>query len=349
MTQTFRLRKAIKLQGMGFAALYLPIATAFGCLFFVQEPERYEFPDSHGAIIAGAMGVAVFGSMFILAIYSWAAYHAERLTIDGTKVWLRTLTHNRQFDVAELRSLKWKTSTHGGSIVFRLLGYAARLDLTGYEKADRLQIILALRRLVPSAVQVDWPLFCYKIALPLREGRVTARSCKPGERRCRITRQRYDRAFKILVPLATAIVLQVAAWFGLWQMLALPVALIFAWLLLRFHVPRKGYSDTHLASTSSGRLFMVTFAVIIAMQLMMLGLRLYGVEREAACSAGCAIIVPAFPMFLFALWRAERRRSMGERQAAQSAPDVWDAGEANNGVQDLPSMNGLTTVTPSQV
>jgi hypothetical protein len=94
-----------------------------------------------------------------------------------------------------------------------------------------------------------------------------------------------------------------------------------------------------MASTSSGRLFIATFAIIVVTHLMMIGLRLYGVEREAACSAGCVVIVPAFPVFFFFLWKAEKRRQSWEQQAAEVAQSDWEMGEACQ-VREVVSMNG---------
>ena len=45
-----------------------------------------------------------------------------------------------------------------------------RLHLHGFDRQDRLEIVRRLRDLIPAGKQDGWPLFCSKVALPLRDG-----------------------------------------------------------------------------------------------------------------------------------------------------------------------------------
>jgi len=101
--------------------------------------------------------------MLLLSIYTWAAYYVERFTIDGTRIAIRSMFQNREFDVAELTSLCWRIYPVSGSIRFQTAERRATLDLGGYSALDRLRIIRALKELVPAERQENWPKFCFTL------------------------------------------------------------------------------------------------------------------------------------------------------------------------------------------
>ncbi len=204
MSETFRLRKTVKYQGMAFTTVFLAALVGYSSIFFLEEPAKHGFKGEHSVAVVGGMGVAVFGMMLLMSLFLWAAYYVERFTITGTMLSIHSIIRSRKFDVSELQCLKWRVYPMGGSIVFRLLGSRARLDLHGYSKDDRLRIIRQPCTISPSRVQEEWPLFCHKVALPLRDGKRSIGRREPSSEFFIITRKRYDRMLVFGLPLSIA-------------------------------------------------------------------------------------------------------------------------------------------------
>lgn len=253
MTETFRLRKMMKYMGMAFTAIFLAAAFVYLSIFFLEEPARHGFQRENSVVIVGSMGLIVFGAMLFLSVYVWAAYYVERFTVDGTKLALRSMLQNRQFEVSEIKGVLWRRYPNGGTILFHLPDGKARLDLDGYSKDDRIRIIRALHDLVPAQVQEGWPMFCHAVALPLRDGKPAIVRADPSAKLTTITRRRYDRMLMVGLPLSIAVAIAFWAGLNLGQFFALPVLVFGAWLLLRFNVPREGSNEVQLLDSARGR------------------------------------------------------------------------------------------------
>jgi hypothetical protein len=82
--------------------------------------------------------------------------------------------------------------------------YIKHLGIAGYS------LIRSLRAAVPEESQVGWQPFCHRWAVPLLD-RLEGYTDRPlRENEIRITRARYDRAIKIGLPLAVAIMIPLA-------------------------------------------------------------------------------------------------------------------------------------------
>lgn len=169
MVETFRPAQWLKYFSVLFAALFLGAALFSASLFLSEPPFKIESKGEREDALTRWMGTVVFGTMFLLSIYTLAACYVERLELDGTSLWIRSVFQNHRFDIPDLQRLTWKVIPAGGKIVFKAGRTKSRLDLLGFSKKDRLQIITALRDLVPTQLQVGWPEFCHKVALPLRK------------------------------------------------------------------------------------------------------------------------------------------------------------------------------------
>jgi hypothetical protein len=321
--ETFQLKKSVKHQGMAFTAIFLAVTAGYSSIFYLPDPANNGFQGEHSVVIVGGMGVAVFGTMLLLSVYVWAAYYVERFTISGTSLGIRSMLQNRQFDVAELDSLKWRIRPLGGSIVIRARGTKSRLDLHGYAIDDRLRIIKALRDLVPTALQEGWPEFCFKVALPLRDGEPSSAGGEPALGSMTITRKRYDRMAAIGVPLSICGALVLWIWLNLWQLVALPAVVSAAWLLLRFNVPRNGRVECRLTSTLHGWVQLFGWGAILSAMMLMVGLRLSGVEKSTVCLIGCFVMGAAFPFIVYLVHKADKQRRIADTQAAHLAPGRW--------------------------
>jgi hypothetical protein len=327
MSETFRLRKWVKYQGMAFTAIFLVALFGYSSVFFLEEPAKHGFRGEHSVAIVGGMGLSVFGSMLLMSIYLWAAYYVERFTINGTTLSIRSLLQSRQFDVSELQRQKWRVHPVGGSILFRVLGSKARLDLYGYAKDDRLKIIRALHELVPAQVQEGWPLFCHQVALPLRDGIPSIVRSEQSSKLYTITRKRYDRMLVFGFPLSVALAIAMWASLDLWQFFVLPFLAIAAWILLRFHVPREGRSEARLTSTPLGRAHLIGWGAIVSSQILLLGLALLDVAKPIACSIACILLVAAIPPMLYFNFKSAKQRRTEVEQTAELASARWQQGE----------------------
>ena len=212
MNESFGLRRSIQVQGIAFTLLFLAATVGCAGLFLFDEPKKHGFEGEHSVAIVACSGIAVFGGMALISAYMLIAYHVERFSIAGTRISIRSVFQQRQFDQSEVDKLTWKTNPIDGQLVFHVVNRNARLELHGFRREDRLRMVRLLRQLIPEAKQEGWPLFCLKIALPLRN------RCEPQsilENPCSrdevfITRWRYDRLFLALLPLT--IIGAVAAW-----------------------------------------------------------------------------------------------------------------------------------------
>jgi hypothetical protein len=336
MTETFRLRKGVKYQGMAFAAIFLCIMAGYSSIFFLEDPAKHGFEGEHAVAVVGGMGLVVFGFMLLLSLYMWAAYYVERLSFDGTLITVRSIFQNRQFDLCELERLEWRISPLAGSVRFRVSGRNARLDFHGYEKSDRLRIIRYLRDFVPTELQEGWPLFCDKVALPLRDGKPSIVRHEPTAKLHTITRRRYDR---LLVPslfLAAALATVLWLWLNFWQFfLVLPLVVVGFWLLLRFSVPREGRDQVQLTSTSGGIGMIVGWGLLSITPLFMAGLQLLGIEREMACLIVFVPLCLALPPMFYWLYKGEKQRRRADEEAAKVAEAMWEQSEDEAGA--LPS------------
>lgn len=166
--RTFRLKKSILYQGIGFTLFFAVVIGLYVALAFLLQPAAAGGQGPNVSVLI--LGSIVFGPMLIGSLCLWRAYYVEQLTIRGSLVSLRSLTQNHQFDLSEIQSLVWSPYPRGGSLRFQLPGAKARLSLHGYSVEDRQEIIALLHTLVPDTQQENWPRFCHRVAIPLRDG-----------------------------------------------------------------------------------------------------------------------------------------------------------------------------------
>jgi hypothetical protein len=86
--------------------------------------------------------------MLLLGLYMLVAYYVEEFAIRGKMVRIRSVFQNGRFHVDELQRLVWRCAPRGGAIHFKLIGSRWRLDLHGFSRDDRLEVIRMLRQAV---------------------------------------------------------------------------------------------------------------------------------------------------------------------------------------------------------
>ena len=61
MSETFRLRKTVKYQGMAFTTVFLAALVGYSSIFFLEEPAKHGFKGEH--FVAVVDGVGQIGSL----------------------------------------------------------------------------------------------------------------------------------------------------------------------------------------------------------------------------------------------------------------------------------------------
>lgn len=325
MNATFHLSPKVKHQGIGCALLFLVAVVGYSSLLFLAEPEQHGFKGRPSVLVVSGMGIVVFGSMLLLSLYMWASYHATLFSINDTKITIQKLFQNHELGVNDLKLLKWRVYPSRGSVLFRTSSSKSSIALDGFSRADRLKIIRILRAFVSDQLQEGWPLFCHKVALPLRDGKPSILRSEPNAKLYTITRTRYDRILFIALPLSIALALLLWLQLDLPQSFVLPAFVLLLWLYIRSNIPSEGYVTTRLLSTSHGWFSLISWGAIVASQLLMISLILFDVSKETACWASVIVLLVAFPPMLYFMCRSEKEQK--GYQAIELALIEWENGE----------------------
>ncbi len=331
MSKTFHTKKSNLMLGIVGVTLFTAAALGHFGLFFLREPEKEGFRNAVAAVAVGWAGVVVYGAIDLLSIYVLLRYRKALLSIDGTTITLQAVWRRRQFEPSEIQKLQWTSPR--AKAVFHLVTEKATLDFDNFTSADQLTILRLFRRLVPDELQEGWPLFCYRVALYLRDGSRPGDGSENGGqdqyRRVLVTRGRYDVMFVLILPICVVLG-GIAAWeMGKPLVLIPPIGVCFVgWALLRYGVPPEGRWETRASRESGGKSILLAVFGVVAAKLAMVGARLLGAGRETACSVGLAVIVPVFPFVIMGLYFADKVRKRREAEGILIANNVWLKGES---------------------
>jgi hypothetical protein len=317
--QVFRIRRGILVQGGLFTAIYAAATAAIAWLALLDVPR---------SLLVACMGIAVFGSMTLLSVYMLLAYSRETVKISETSIQIRSVFHQRSFDALQIERLTLKGVHGNASLVFDAVGRRTRLNLYGYGPEDCLQLTRLFRNIVPGEHQVGWPLFCHRVAIPLRnhfEAQAAA-GLKPAEGHLSVRRSRYDRLFAAAVAIS-AVAGSLLWWFtGLVNLVPLPLLLIVFWRVLRYSVPMHGPAQSQVTARPDGRALVLAVLMILVSQLLLAGFVLAGM-RELGCWLALAVLLPTSPVVVYRLHSCDRELAGELVREAESAPATWEAGE----------------------
>ncbi len=87
----------------------------------------------------------------------------------GTLYQRRTLAKTA-IDLNTVSEARWYVAPRG-MILLRTPGNRILIDCNILEPSDALWLIRLIRSRLPESIQTGWPLFAYRVAVPLREGR----------------------------------------------------------------------------------------------------------------------------------------------------------------------------------
>jgi len=338
MNESFRLRRSILVQGVLSTLVCLAATVGSTSVAFIDEPAKHGFEREHSVAIVVGMGLVVFGGMTLLSLYMLRAYYVEHVAVVGTAVSVTTVFQKRDFDAAAVDKLTWKLQPVGGKIDFCVSNRRTKVELSGYSEEDRLRMIRLFRALIPEEKQVDWRLFCQKIALPLRDrcslspGGKLASPASAGE--VVITRARYDRMAAVLLP--ASLVPAVAYWWttGAPVSLVLPAFVGFLWLFLRYSIRREGESRPSLIAVPGGRTALFGVVAVFCAPISFAVLLLAGLSTDTARTVELLILAPALLLFIYGSYRMGKQRGRDAEIAATTALDRWNRNEL--AAQQLP-------------
>lgn len=312
LDQTFRLRKGYRNHPIVFLVFCIAMGVANAYSAWVDAP------NDHRAF--EAMFPAIFwGGWACLALWLLVFYHRARLQITNDRV----TEGGIEIDLDRVNSVRWQTG--GVKLVTDSTKIAIRLD--NFEPAVQLRLIRFLRKRLPEEIQTGWGMFCYRVAVPLRE-RTSGLDRVPNVDEVRVTRRRWDWYF--LPAIALSSVIGVVAYWKYQQarLLTGPVMLAFYWLILRYSTPRRGHIDERMDPRSKRFLLiqLICLAVPIGGIILSEWLKLTGPQ---AATLGGAAFVFWLAQLPYHAHRLDVARKNELQAKAEAAAQRWDEGESN--------------------
>jgi hypothetical protein len=328
MNAIFRPRRSILAWGAIGGTFFLLATLGYAGLFFAENSAEMGFTSNRHAEVMGYIGIVLFGSMFGLTLLTIARFFVECVSIDGSTLRIRSLFQKTRFDVAEVEVLYWKLNQR---LRFSTRWTVATLDLGEFYRTDRLNIIRALRRLIPAVKQTGWDEFCHRVALPLREhSPATAtkdRTNIGNSPRVLVTRGRYDRLAFILLPLS--LITCLGSWWmtDFVQVLVVPLFLAAMWCLLHYSVPKEGQWMESILSFKNGKSLVIAISSLPLSAVLIAILRFLGYSEDQSCTAGLFVLVPGFVLVMYYCWKTDNERKAHDAGRLTTSLIEWEAGE----------------------
>jgi hypothetical protein len=272
------------------------------------------------------LGIVVWGVMGFLALWLVLAYLRESLTIDGQMVSQRGVLFSTALWLPDVSLARWIVSPEGAVVLESPLG-RVKIYLGNFELPERLLLIRLLRALLPEDVHRDWPVFCLKVALPLRRAcewlESDSRPLDEGE--VLLTRRRLDVYFALGTALAAAV--GMFSWWvgGNRAPLAAPGFMIAIWLFCRLNIPKRGARSHRLSVIGKWRALLLV-SWLVGLPLAVAAIRLLvprGVGHLVLIVLGVGTIV----LILVFAYRENRQRERQVVEAASAAVEEWELGE----------------------
>jgi hypothetical protein len=178
---------------------------------------------------------------------------------------------------------------------------------------------------VDSAQQRDWPLFCLKVAMPLRQG-VEGSDPPPGPDEKVIRRGSIDLWFGSATVVLTCVGVGGWWWLNDRQFLAPPALAAIHWGLLRWCIPAKGIKFKRLGSVPGQASFLCTLlAGMVVVPVAFLLIRWAALPMSEL--AFVAIAVAWFALVCFLGNRSQRLLRIRQQKQAEDAVEQWERGE----------------------
>jgi len=300
---------------LGSVVVYFVItALLLAVAFYVELHSERPFAGQRRTPALGLIALGFIFCFMALWTLDFARFHGEVLFITDESIATRWPFKKRLLNLGEIEKLRWTRLKQAARVQLMSRDEKVWVELSAFTAPDRLRIIRLLRKLVPEVRQEDWPLFCHRVALPLRDG-ISSRERlwretgnPPDSAFVMITRRRYDRLLAFALPLAL-IVAGVGCWCGYPVFLACPVVVAAHWLAMRLRIPRQGRRELRFMKDRSAR--PLGLAMIVLFACLFLGIvvpRLLNFSKNTAEWVLLASVSPATLWMLYSAHRIDRRR-----------------------------------------
>lgn len=315
MTTTFHLSKKCRRTAIWTLVFFVTIAVASTWVACDAPADRRIYAVTLFSVFWGTWAC---GSMWLL-VACWRA----NLEIDEDRVVWHGVIGKRQIVLSEVSMVRWRPNNDSVTLGDR----TSRLTicLRDFESTDRLRLIRFLRSSLPDAIQENWKMFCYRVALPLRSEAHPV-SDAPDEDQILITRRRWNWYFAPVILISTLI--GVMFWWmrGEPKGLLTPLPTALLWLWLRFSTPRKGMPATRLSARPDARRFII-------MEFVWLGIGLGGICLFRLLNLPLVLGLVALTAWLGPLlWQAyllDQKQKKCHLVKSEAAVRLWDERESN--------------------
>ncbi|QDT28436.1 hypothetical protein Enr10x_37780 [Gimesia panareensis] len=260
-----------------------------------------------------------------ISIWGILVWKYVSITFQRGKLILQGVFTRREMKLSEIEVVRWKPGAHS-QIQIRTANTIGTINLHNYDKEDQLWLIHCFHAHFPEHYQENWPLFCLKIALPLKTGDHKT-PVPPNSDAFLHTRRRWDRLI-IIMTLITALTGILTAWhLQEPKYLLLPLFPLCCWFV-RYTVPREGVSiplNEHQDFTGLSR-FLALWSVAWVMIYLLFRLAL--IPTPGNLGAGWPITVIWIAGLYGKFFQFERRQHQRDMEKAKTAVQEWDAGSA---------------------
>lgn len=212
--------------------------------------------------ILGSLFVGGFWGFWVVAsLMMLVSYYRESLSVQDGKIVHTGVVRTRELAFAKVVNVRWQVAPRGGSVVLRTSADKVKLVFDNFELEQRRWLIQSLHLSLPKSIQQDWERFCLRIALPLLKPDTDA-PLQPGE--IWVTRRRWDRFFLFTTVVLVALGIVCAWWFRSLGLLALPLASLLLWPLMRLSTPTKGMRERKVNTAPEWKFFsfMLLWAIV---------------------------------------------------------------------------------------
>lgn len=253
MQKTFRLKEETLKTGIFCLLCFLAMGTFSVVCTTLVPPPKARLQPVHMAMVFGVF----WGAISCLAIWILLAYWRERLTVNDETVIQRGVFRTRVIRFNEVDKLVWRPAPPQLQLIAETT--KLKIHFVNFSMADQLSLIQHVQQRTPNAVQVNWEMFCTKVAVPL--SMYEAGCLAPGQ--VTVTRKRWARYFIPATLLFAILGVAASLTLQMHRMLIAPLPMLLLWALLHFSTPRKGLAASRIdAKPESGRflLFLLAWA-----------------------------------------------------------------------------------------
>lgn len=317
MTRTIYFERKMLLTCILGVPTFLAMLAALLSVLFVEPPSGRE-PFVPGVLAFAALPLVMLG----LSIYLMWSYFVHRIELSDQVLRVRQPLRCLDFELAKIDRLQWRRGVR-----LYTAGRKVTLDLPSYSPEDRLALIVTLRQAVPDGRQTGWPEYCRRAALPLYDRLfgepVLSRTLEKGQ--VAITRQRYDRMAKWLVPCSVLLAIGLGPWTRWVSLFVVPGTALTLWWMLRSSTPKSGYVDKSLLGEREMLWLPIMFGVTIATLALTRLAEYFGADKQFTDPVFVVLCLSYIALIFYFGHRADKVRKKRLAEECPKSVARWQA------------------------